>query len=121
MPITPEVKLYRGVVDRAIIDSLAPPPKELPDYPVSDKASLEYTRVRDQRKTMNAQQYYRNDAKHYLLGEKAAAIHKLCYGVPIDSLKDRLVDIWEIIEQDPSASKRFIKQFSKTRSWAREE
>ena len=121
MKITPEIGLYRGMIERAVIDSLAPPPKALPEYPPGQTSGTEYNRIRDERKSIRSDERERNDAKECLFGYYLAGLYKLCYGVPIDSLKDRLVGIWEKIEQDPSLSKKYISQFNKNTGRGRED
>ena len=110
--ITPEIKLYQAMLDGIIKDSLAAPIGELPEYPAGSSTSPEYYAVRAKRKDMNNAEYWRNQSKEDIRGEWCNNLHKICYGVPIFSLRRRLEWMWEKIEHKPSLSKKFIRQFN---------
>jgi len=112
MNITPEIKLYRAMINKAIEDSLLEPLSGLPDYTTDDTGSVEWRRIRDKRRTLNEREYWRQNARHGLMDPYMDILYAMCYHESIDGLRDQLAWIWEEIDADPSKSKMFISKFN---------
>lgn len=109
--ITGEIRLYQAMLGKMIEDSLKPPREPLPDYPV-DTECQEWIRVRDKRKRMNEEEYWRNQARRDLMHEYAAFLYYVCYNDRIDGLREQLSWMWDDIDKNPKKSKYYLKKFN---------
>ena len=111
MIVTPEIKLYRAMIDGVIKDSLGAPIGDLPDYPEGgDTDSPEYRTIKRRRRSMMEEESWRIQAKHDAMSLWMDRLYPICYDMPVNGLRSQLAWMWVEIEQDPSMSKFFISQ-----------
>ena len=113
MIVTPEIRLYRAMLDGVIKDSLGAPMGELPDYPEEgDITSTEYKKIKSKRRDMREEERWRVQAKHDAMSLWADRLYRICYDAPIDGLRSQLAWMWVEIDQNPSMSKFFISEIN---------
>ena len=121
MRVTPEIRIYRAMINGAIEDSLLQPifSWSFPEYTTTNVKSAEYRSVRDKRRLLREKQYWQASARHDLMELYMERLYMICYGAPIDGLRKQLTWMWEEIDKDPSKSNEFLRKFNKKAGHAR--